>query len=195
MIYITTKEEKDGRRLRKGHQKFFALKSKLFPIKGHSKIWSTKNLFRPPKLGAKFPPMPLRNVFSSTIIFCHTQRSSCDSAENLGVAKALTPRIDAYGFHGLSLRFPYLRVFPCSHSFSPAIVFQSCSFFVAADVHVSATSSVNTMVMLPYGICITPLSRHREGALQYFSDEWISVSHSKTLQSSPDYSLHNYVCL
>lgn len=29
----------------------------------------------------------------------------------------------------------------------------------------------------------------------HFSDEWISVSHSKTLQSSPDYSLHDYVCL
>src|SRR6218665_246803 len=36
---------------------FSALKWKLFPKKCHSKIWSANIFFRPPKLGAKSPPM------------------------------------------------------------------------------------------------------------------------------------------
>jgi len=50
-------------KIKKGHQKFSALKSKIFPKKGHLKILSAKDFVRPPKLGAKSPPMPAVTLF------------------------------------------------------------------------------------------------------------------------------------
>ena len=46
-----------GKRQKEGRQIFLALKWKFDPKKGHSKSWSAKFIFRPPKLGAKSPSM------------------------------------------------------------------------------------------------------------------------------------------
>jgi len=44
---------------KKGHQKFSVLKWKFFPKKGHSKTLVREIFSRPPKVGAKSPPMVL----------------------------------------------------------------------------------------------------------------------------------------
>ena len=53
--------KKPRRRLKKGHQNFLPPKCKFFPKETSS--WSAKKFFRPPKLGARFPPLlaPLQN--------------------------------------------------------------------------------------------------------------------------------------
>ena len=60
--YMTLHQQKirkilNGRWLKKGHQKFGAWKWKCFPIKRHSEILVCNIFSRPPKLGARSPPM------------------------------------------------------------------------------------------------------------------------------------------
>src|SRR6218665_3915119 len=51
------RQTKYGRGLKKSHRKLSTSKWNFFPKKRHSKSWSEKFFFRPPKLGAKSPPM------------------------------------------------------------------------------------------------------------------------------------------
>jgi len=55
---------------KKGHQKFLALKWKFSPNKGQSKIIGPQNIFCPPKLGAKSPPMTKQKAIHFNLLMC-----------------------------------------------------------------------------------------------------------------------------
>ena len=53
---------------KKSHQKFWPWKWKFFPKKGHLEILVREKIFRPPKLGARAPPLPAVDIIGLIII-------------------------------------------------------------------------------------------------------------------------------
>src|SRR6218665_776978 len=56
------KKTVDDLRKKKRSSEIFGVKMELFSFKSHSKIWSAKKFSRPPKLGAKSPPMVVAHL-------------------------------------------------------------------------------------------------------------------------------------